>query len=432
MLARHWGAIAVCLVLAAGVAAPRAAAAESVGVEQDLVHLGGLNRGSARPVPRFDGPTPRVVGGVPSNSSEYPWQAQLIVESPEGAFLCGGTLIHPYIVLTAAHCLTNQYGDLEPGTEVTTWLGRTALNFGGTPVEAYDLWVPATYNPYTGSSDIGFVSLWEGSSLPRLQIAGPTERALWTPGRAATITGWGRTSEGGSLASVLQAATVPIIDDGTCAQPSVYGNYGFSATTMVCAGNLAGGVDACNGDSGGPLQAPIDGGGYRLVGVTSWGVGCARPNKPTVFARIADDPLRSKIASAIPVIEAYDEIPATGVDVIGAGARPPGCAAAEGALAAASNAEAAAAGAVQVAAAKVGKSHRAVTGAVAALRAARRSARHHVRGFPRRLQRAKRRLRLARHRLHAGKNALKRDQARAGEASAARVAAEANRGAICG
>lgn len=427
------GVVLLCLVLGIGTAAPPLAAGSTeAGAESTLLHLGGPERDGTRLTPTVEGPTPKVVGGVPGTSSEYPWQAELIIESPEGNFLCGGTLIHPYIVLTAAHCLTNEYGELEVGTEVTAWLGRTTLASGGTPIEAYDLWVPTAYNPYTGSSDIGFVSLWEGSSLPRLQIAGPTERALWTPGRAATITGWGLTSEGGSLGSVLQAASISIIDDSTCAQPGVYGNVGFSASTMVCAGNLAGGVGVCNGDSGGPLQAPIDGGGYRLVGVTNWGVGCARPNRPGVFARIADDPLRSRIANAIPVIEAYDEIPPTGVDVIGAGARPPGCAAAEDAVAVASSAEVATAAAVGTAALKLRKSRRAVIGAVAGLQAARRSARHHAMGFRRTLHRATRRLQVAKRRLRASKVALDGARRRAGSASAARVAAEANRGTTCG
>lgn len=434
MVARSRGVACLCLALAAlAVSASAAAAAPGGAIESSgLVHLGGPGRTSARPAPGAIGPTPKVVGGVPSTSSEFPWQVELIIESPEGTFLCGGTLIHPYIVLTAAHCMTNDYGELEAGTEATAWLGRTALTSGGVPIEAYDLWIPKAYNPYAETYDFGFVSLWEGSNLPRLQLAGPTERALWTPGRGATVTGWGLTSEGGSLGSVLQAAGVSIIDDATCAQPGVYGTYGFSATTMVCAGSLAGGIGACNGDSGGPLQVPIDGGGYRLVGVTNWGVGCARPNRPTVFARVADEPLRSSVASAIPVIEAYDEIPPTGVEVIGSGARPPGCGAAESGLAAASSAEAAAAGALQTAGAKVHRLKRGTTGAIAALRAARRAVRHRLRGSGHRLRRAKVRLRVAKRRLRAGSRALSGAQSQATEATAARVAAEANRGAICG
>ncbi|HVO54863.1 MAG TPA: serine protease [Solirubrobacterales bacterium] len=390
----------VCLMAVAGLAAVPAGSAAAPG----LSHLGLPGRASAV-APSGSTPTPRVVGGTATSSSGFPWQVELIIEKTEGTFLCGGTLIHPYVVLTAAHCLTNEYGELETGTEVTAWLGRTSLESGGTPIEAYDLWVPNAYDPYAHSFDIGFVSLWEPSSLPRLQIAGPTERALWTAGRSATISGWGLTSEEGSLAPVLQAATVSIIDDATCAGPGINGLYGFSATTMVCAGNLAGGTGTCHGDSGGPLQVPIDGGGYRLVGVTDWGVGCAQPNKPGVFARVADEPLRGFIANALPEIESADEIPPTGTSVIGSGARPPGCGAAEAG--------------VTAAAAGAARARGALRSAKAALHRAERTER-------------RRPSRRAGHRVKARRRGLRLARRNAAGASAAVAAAEESRTSICG
>jgi hypothetical protein len=148
-----------------------------------------------------------------------------------------------------------------------------------------------------------------------VKIAGADERAVWDAGQTAIASGWGATSEGGSGSDHLQAVAVAIIADSTCGSPEVYGSV-FRPETMVCAGELAGGKDTCQGDSGGPLVVPVNGGGVRLVGDTSFGFGCARPNQPGVYGRVADDPIRSAIAGAAQSI--------AGADVIGSGARPPG------------------------------------------------------------------------------------------------------------
>jgi secreted trypsin-like serine protease len=96
------------------------------------------------------------------------------------------------------------------------------------------------------------------------------------------------TSEGGELPENLQEARVPITTDQFCA-----GAYSdFDPMTMVCAGFPEGGVDTCQGDSGGPMFGRTSAGELRVVGTTSFGEGCARPGKPGVYARVADDTLR--------------------------------------------------------------------------------------------------------------------------------------------
>ena len=112
-----------------------------------------------------------------------------------------------------------------------------------------------------------------------------------------------------------------MIPDSTCGSPSVYGSD-FDPGTMLCAGYVSGGVDSCYGDSGGPLEAPLDGGGYRLVGITGWGDGCARANAPGVYTRVAGPTMRSLIASDISNIDSAYGLPVESIFGGGGGGQP--------------------------------------------------------------------------------------------------------------
>jgi hypothetical protein len=139
-------------------------------------------------------------------------------------------------------------------------------------------------------------------------IAAVGERAIWAPGKLATIAGFGTTSPSGTAKpATMQVAQVPITTDAYCAAAYPPGaanelaNDGsFDASTMVCAGWPQGGHDTCEGDSGGPLLAATPTGDLRLVGATSWGNSCAQPGYPGVYARVAQGPIRAWIASRVP------------------------------------------------------------------------------------------------------------------------------------
>jgi trypsin len=246
---------------------------------------------------------PKVVGGSNASISQYPWQVAVL---RSGQIYCGGALITTRIVLTAGHCVSGQ-----SASSFTVVLGRTTLSntSEGTSIPVQALAAQSNYRLIGGVPryDVGYLLLASASSQPRIQIAGGTEGGLWSPGVVETITGWGCPVPPGGVfgcggplgpepSDTLQAAQVPIVDDNTCGldYPGL-----FDKTTMVCAGYQAGGVDSCNGDSGGPLQAPLGGGAYREVGITSWGVSCGQANAPGVYTRVADPGIRPLVGADV-------------------------------------------------------------------------------------------------------------------------------------
>ena len=108
-------------------------------------------------------------------------------------------------------------------------------------------------------------------------IALPTSGEEYDDGTSCTVTGWGTTSEGGSLGRVLQKVDVPVVSDDDCR-----GSYGVNdiLDSMICAGLPQGGKDSCQGDSGGPFMC-----GNQLSGVVSWGYGCAEAGYPGVYTQ---------------------------------------------------------------------------------------------------------------------------------------------------
>jgi hypothetical protein len=199
--------------------------------------------------------------------------------------------------------------------------GRTQLSSGaGQEIEVIagyffeDQLGNQLYNPLTSEWDLFVVELASPSSSETIKVAGPGEWALWTAGRTAHATGWGATANGGATVDLLREVEIGMIADSTCGSPSSYGAT-FISETMVCAGVIEGGKDACQGDSGGPLVVPTAAGGHRLVGDTSFGAGCAQPNLPGVYGRLADDPIRTALANTVESV--------AGVNVLGSGAVPP-------------------------------------------------------------------------------------------------------------
>ncbi|MFE9751644.1 S1 family peptidase [Saccharothrix saharensis] len=213
----------------------------------------------------------RVVGGERVSIDDHPWV--VYVTDASGNQFCGGTLVSPTKVVTAAHCAA-----MRTPRNTRVVLGREdRQSSAGVVARLTDIWVHPDYVSADQGSDVAVLTLRNAVGYTPLPLAQPTDEALYEPGTSGLVLGWGRTSEQGSSSRYLRGATVPVMDDGHCenAYPQ------FDPDEMTCAGYPEGGVDTCQGDSGGPYVA-----GGKLIGITSWGEGCARAGKPGVYSEV--------------------------------------------------------------------------------------------------------------------------------------------------
>ncbi|KAE8299022.1 Transmembrane protease serine 3 [Larimichthys crocea] len=221
----------------------------------------------------------RIVGGNLSKPGQFPWQVSLHFRTEH---LCGGSIITSRWILTAAHCV---YGFADPAMwGVHVGLTEQQLH-GAQSLAVEQIIYHARYRPKVGDYDIALMKLttslvFSGSVQP---ICLPNHGEEFEAGTMCWISGWGATETDGETSIVLRSAKVPLISTETCNQPEIYN--GHVSPWMICAGYLEGGTDSCQGDSGGPLGCE-DSSVWKLVGATSWGIGCALKNKPGVYARV--------------------------------------------------------------------------------------------------------------------------------------------------
>ncbi|NXU77686.1 ACRO protein, partial [Oreotrochilus melanogaster] len=233
----------------------------------------------------------RVVGGRDTRPGAWPWTVSIQNPWKIGTgHVCGGSLISPQWVLSAAHCFIRARCPV---------CSTTSSSHLGTMARAWRL--PAQLGRRIGSCHCLLVACSEANDIALLELDQPVQcspyiQTACVPNAslrvseltACYVSGWGATaarSRGSS--DVLQEARVRLIDVSLCNSSWLY--RGTIHPHNLCAGYLQGGIDTCQGDSGGPLVCKGSSADcFWLVGLTSWGEGCARPRRPGVYTSTQD------------------------------------------------------------------------------------------------------------------------------------------------
>jgi trypsin len=231
----------------------------------------------------------RIVGGKMANPMRHPYYTYLDVYYQSGStYFCGGSLVAPDMILTAAHCIDSTDDRVTRITAKVNYTQDTGRRTGYEYVRkvAKQIQYP-TYDAYKNTGDVALLVLDRAvTGVPFVKLNGASTIPI--VGQALTVVGFGDTSNGnGVFPEYLLEVSVPAVSQQDCNDANSYKGT-ISETAMLCAGPTRGGKDSCGGDSGGPLV--IYGANAKddiQVGVVSFGMGCALANLPGVYARVS-------------------------------------------------------------------------------------------------------------------------------------------------
>ncbi|KAK1166492.1 tissue-type plasminogen activator-like [Acipenser oxyrinchus oxyrinchus] len=236
----------------------------------------------------------KIVGGEIATINSHPWIASIFYKSRRSEiFQCGGSLISPCWVLTAAHCFPK--GPNTKPDQYSVYLGKDALNATDSLKEqkfyVKNVILHHGFDNSQGSfnNDIALVKLSgqcavESSSVKTVCL--PPRNQMLPQGSYCEIAGYGREAQSlWYFSQHLREATVQLIHQNTCKSTRYYGSQ--VTDNMFCAGHPEWKVDSCKGDSGGPLVCDVHGKMF-LFGIVSWGEGCAKAYRPGVYTRVTN------------------------------------------------------------------------------------------------------------------------------------------------
>ncbi|XP_042802108.1 ovochymase-1 isoform X2 [Panthera leo] len=242
----------------------------------------------------------RTVVGEEACPHCWPWQVGVRFQ---GSHQCGGAILNPTWILTAAHCVQSKNNPLF-WTIVAGDHDRTLKESTEQVRRAKHVVVHEDFDSRSFDSDIALIQLSSPlafNSVVRPVCLPESTEPLFSS-EICAVTGWGSISEGGGLARRLQQIQVLVLEREVCGH-AYRSHPGGITERMICAGfATSGGKDFCQGDSGGPLVCRHEKGPFVLYGIVSWGAGCAQTRKPDVFARVSVflDWIQSKIKGTGP------------------------------------------------------------------------------------------------------------------------------------
>lgn len=250
-----------------------------------------------------------VTNGKIASEGNWPWQVRIMRHPFDRSGFCGGSLIAPQWVLTAAHCIV-----LKNRVLTTVTIGHGSVNRSELDlVDSSHIIVHPGYGSFP-QADIALIRLakpLDAAETIRLADA-ETDAALSAAGTKLVVTGWGAIidenldpevmtlymegnpenmelilrSGSARFPEQLREGWIEVIDHGSCGRAYDLLKDRKLGDTELCAGLPEMGRDSCQGDSGGPLMAPVDG-GFVQLGIVSWGYQCGHPAFPGVYARVA-------------------------------------------------------------------------------------------------------------------------------------------------